>query len=335
MTTVRLPVGGGRGKNYNSFHEECDKRRGIISIKNTDNLCLPRALVVAIAHNKRDPEFSKVRRDISKIQTERTRSLLERAKISIPEAGGGIPELIQFQNHLKEYKLVVYSYGSKGRNIIFEGSTESNKRLNLLHYKSHFNVITSLTAAFCSNYFCEKCYVPYDHKNEHRCGGSCQACQQASACEIAIKIKCQDCLRFFRSQNCYENHKKDYSSGKFTVCEQIKLCSICLKTIKAKRAHACGEIYCKICNKHASEDHLCYIRPDKGKPKIKDVLFVFYDLETSQDKLLENSTFLHQVNLCVFKQYCDECMDSEADTCKKMWSKVTKSQRYRPSGNIY
>lgn len=37
-------------KKYNTFDEECTKRRGIICIKNEDNLCLPRALVVAKAY---------------------------------------------------------------------------------------------------------------------------------------------------------------------------------------------------------------------------------------------------------------------------------------------
>lgn len=51
ITTVRPPKGKRRGRNYSTFEEECSKRRGIISINNKDNLCLPNALVVAIAQN--------------------------------------------------------------------------------------------------------------------------------------------------------------------------------------------------------------------------------------------------------------------------------------------
>ena len=119
VTTVRLPTGQGRGKAYNSFDEECGMRKGIVTIKNTDNLCLPRALVVALANIKKDSNFNKVRKDTGKIQTERTKMLMEQAQVTIPEEGAGIPELQKFQQYLREFKIVVYSYGSKGRDLIF------------------------------------------------------------------------------------------------------------------------------------------------------------------------------------------------------------------------
>lgn len=54
VTSVQMPAGKGNArkssKKYNTFDEECAKRRGIICIKNEDNLCLPRALVVAKAY---------------------------------------------------------------------------------------------------------------------------------------------------------------------------------------------------------------------------------------------------------------------------------------------
>lgn len=49
----------GKGRRYNTF-DECNKRRGIITINNKDNMCLPRALVVVIAYVSKDPEYRKV-----------------------------------------------------------------------------------------------------------------------------------------------------------------------------------------------------------------------------------------------------------------------------------
>ena len=331
VTSVQLPSGQGRGSKYNTFKEECGMRRGIITIKNSDNLCLPRALIVAIAHLNKDPEFNKVRRDIGKIQTIKTLELFNASGISISEDGAGIPELQQFQDYLKDYKIVVYSYGTKGRDVIFEGDNDCNRRLNLLHHDKHYNVITSLTAAFCCDYYCEECKVPYDHKNKHRCGGTCSSCQQSPRCVDQVKIKCDDCKRYFKGQTCFENHIKEGSREKSTVCIEIKCCENCFKTVKGSRKHICGEIFCKNCSIHVPENHLCYIQRDTGKPKTKDTLFVFYDLETQQDTKLEDGSFLHKASLCVFKQCCDVCIDTNTIVCQKCGVRL---QKIKGSGSI-
>ena len=45
--------------------------------------------------------------------------------------GGEIPELVRFQEQFGDYKIVVYD-DLHCDNIIFEGQTESSKRINLL-----------------------------------------------------------------------------------------------------------------------------------------------------------------------------------------------------------
>lgn len=52
ITRVRIPKGAGkRVKYYLNYDEECKNRRGIVYIKNNDNLCLARAIVVSLANN--------------------------------------------------------------------------------------------------------------------------------------------------------------------------------------------------------------------------------------------------------------------------------------------
>ncbi|XP_023312242.1 uncharacterized protein LOC108915368 [Anoplophora glabripennis] len=268
---------------------------------------IARALVVAIAYANKDKEQTKVRRDIGKLQTLRAHELLQAASVTIPEEGCGIPELQQFQRHLKDYCIVVYQHGTKGRDVVFKGTTEGPS-LNLLYHEGHYNVITSLTAAFCCHYYCERCNIPYDHKNKHKCGGTCPACQQSPACPEDIAVTFSDCQRGFRGQQCYANHRSQGSMGKSSVCEQIGRCPDCFKVVKRGRTHTCGEIYCKICNTHVPADHLCYIQPDHGKPKTTDLLFVFYDLETRQEKTQEDGSLLHEPNLCVAANRCDACI---------------------------
>ncbi|XP_050512049.1 uncharacterized protein LOC126888071 [Diabrotica virgifera virgifera] len=301
ITTVKLPAGKGgpRGRAYNSFNEECLKRRGTVVIKNKDNLCLPRALVVAKAHVDKDQEWKKVRQDIGKIQGQRAHQLIEAANVTIPVGGAGIPELQQFQGHLTDYKIVVYSYGSKGRDVMFCGNT-NGPALNLLYHEGHFNVITSLTAAFCCIYYCEECHQPFNNKNDHRCGGTCFACRRSPACsKDCVKIPCDQCGRNFYGKACFNAHLG-------SVCDKIKRCKTCYKIYT--KSHVCGEVFCKTCKKNCPSDHLCYIQPDSGLPPSSDFLFIFYDLETSQEKILADGSLLQEPNLCVFNQRCYKCL---------------------------
>ncbi|KAG5885608.1 hypothetical protein JTB14_024789 [Gonioctena quinquepunctata] len=111
---------GARPNKFNNFSEECKKRRGIITIKNNDDSCLPLALVVSIANIEKDPAFSKIRKDTGKIQTQRAKELIKNAQRVISENGTGISELEKYQIYFKDYKIVVDQYGVKRRDIIFE-----------------------------------------------------------------------------------------------------------------------------------------------------------------------------------------------------------------------
>lgn len=84
---------------------------------------------------------------------------MSEAGVKVPKEGCGIEELRQFQRYLEEYKITVYKYGAKGREVLFEGP-DALKKINLLYHQGHFNVITSLTSAFTCSYFCEACRVP-------------------------------------------------------------------------------------------------------------------------------------------------------------------------------
>ncbi|XP_030757090.1 uncharacterized protein LOC115882961 [Sitophilus oryzae] len=318
VTAVKMPVGQGRGVKYNSFHEECGMRKGIATINNKDNLCLPRALVVAIAHADKDPIYNKIRKDTGKIQTEKARVLVEAARVVIPVEGAGIPEIQAFQQHLVDYQIIVYQYGSKGRDLVYKGE-EKPKKLHLLYHEGHYNVITSLTAAFCCGYYCEECNIPYNSKKDHRCGGTCAGCQQSPACPTDnMKIKCPECLRSFRGPRCFENHKKVGSYGKGSVCESVRKCPACLIVVKADRPHTCGEKFCTICKKHQPQPHHCYMQQDTGCPSMKNILFIFYDLETRQEKKLEDGSLLHEPNLCVNRKVCDSCIDKNNNVvCQK------------------
>ena len=101
------------------------------------------ALIRAIARVDNDSNF-KSYRDGWKIRPV-VRNLLETTGIDLSN-GAGIPELVRFQEHFGDYKMVVYE-GFSCENIMFEGQVESSKRLNILYddVNRHYHVITSLT----------------------------------------------------------------------------------------------------------------------------------------------------------------------------------------------
>ncbi|KAK5638665.1 hypothetical protein RI129_012960 [Pyrocoelia pectoralis] len=312
-TIVSVPTGKGKiGDKYNSFEEECAARKGIISIQNTDNLCLPRSLVVGIAKITNDSGYNNIRRDTGKIQLTKAKQLMQEAEVEIDANGAGIPELKKFQSYFgNSFKIVVYNYGSKGRELMFEGDSEAELKINLLYYQNHYNVITSLTSAFVCSYYCEECHIPYNNKGEHTCVGICSSCTHSPPCDRDQFIKCPDCRRYFVSKTCFDNHKTLTSRESKTICEKIFKCETCYKVVDvgSRRTHICNTSYCKCCNKNRSIGHLCYMPIDTSFPKLKDFLFIFYDLECTQDTKFSDSQSLHEPNVCVFNQRCDVCID--------------------------
>lgn len=323
VTSVRLPIGEGRKRDYRNFEEMSRFCKGVIQIKNNDNLCLPRALVTAIAQHSIDKGWKqKVRRDIEKVQTQLTNDLLKESRVRIPENGAGIEELQKFQNYLQAYIITVYQYREKkkGSEVIFRGdvNTENKVALNLIYNNNHYNVITSLTAAFCCNYFCELCTKAYEHEDAHFCRAKCYSCKKSPPCAKEFDLSCIKCKRTFVSTHCFDKHISSMSSR--TSCENLRKCTFCSKLVKRDvELHRCNDIYCTICKCYQDRNHYCYIQPDMRKPMLNNHLFIFFDFETRQDLIYGEDSLSkqHEVNLCVFSQKCDECIDTMGQKCSK------------------
>lgn len=334
ITTSFTPFRG-RGRSTEeslTFGEDCKKKKGVVCIKNTDNLCLPRALVVAIAYILNVPYLTQIRRNVGKRQDQEAQKLIADAGVTIPPEGAGVEELQQFQHYLTNYQIIVYNYGTKGRDILYQGP-ESLKRLNLLHHDGHYNVITSLTSAFCCRYYCCVCCVPFDHKEGHRCVAQCPGCRCIPPCPVAPKeILCQNCNRQFRGQPCFDKHMIQGKNGQ-NQCAMVRKCKDCLHYVKGKREHYCGEFFCRTCYKYQPKGHLCFIQKDEKEPKLEDVLFIFYDLETRQDDQNARGEDVHIPVLCVYQQRCNECFNSESDELP-VCSKCGVRRQILKGGNI-
>ena len=268
VTYVRMPIGGGRSRYYGSFKEMIKECKGVIEIKNDDNLCLPRAIVTAIAQFHPDRKYKQnVRKNIGKIQDRLSTELLSQANITIDPDGSGFSELQKFQNHLKDYRITVFKYTikKKGTEILFKGADSlecSMKNINLLYHNNHYNVITSLTAAFCCSYYCEVCNKGYDNKKNHRCKGKCFFCTSSPPCLRNGSLSCLKCKRSFMNELCFQNHLTTNDSNS---CKNLMRCTSCLKFFKSSREHDCNETFCSICKTHVDRNHFCFMQPNYRK----------------------------------------------------------------------
>ena len=117
----------------------------IVEVK-AENNCLAQALLIALSKLTNDPNY-KSYRQVSMIRPV-VRHLHETTGIDL-DNGAGIPELIIFQEHFHEYKIVVHEGLNCKHFLMFESQVESSKRINLLYddFTRHYNLITRLTGA--------------------------------------------------------------------------------------------------------------------------------------------------------------------------------------------
>ena len=83
--------------------------------------------------------------------------LLQTTSIDLTN-GGGVRELTQFQEHYKDYRIVVYG-GLNCEDLIFDGQNKSEKRICLLYDETtrHYHMITNQKGAKAKRYISEGC----------------------------------------------------------------------------------------------------------------------------------------------------------------------------------
>jgi len=168
---------------------------------------------------------------------------------------------------------------------MFEGHVEPNKRINLLYddVDRHYHVITNLTGSMAKKYVCKACNKSCRSDVAHNCDQTCCECMTSLPCAfVGIRIPCDECNRHFRSQNCFDNHKRRVTKEK-TVCERKRRCGTCGELV-IRENHECSKRNCQNCIENKEVGLLCYMRPLKNVlPACDKVLYVFYDFETTQN----------------------------------------------------
>jgi len=151
-------------------------KHSIIEVK-TETNCFAHTLIIGIVRLTKDPnykEYQQGRKILPEVQ-----HLLQTTGINLDKCGG-INEIQRFQDHLSEYKIVVYGE-LNFEDIIFEGRVTSEKRVNLLYdeVKRHFHIITNLTGAMSRQFICEGCSKCCRSGVTHKCSEACSDCMSS------------------------------------------------------------------------------------------------------------------------------------------------------------
>ena len=296
---VEAPQGSGRSKlkhNIVNIKEYLHKKKSIITIKNQDNLCLARALVVAIAKVDNAPNYVNL---LHHVRAQQVKAIELHAKAKVPMGPScGLEEVDMFQKHLTEYEINIVS-GNHDNAIIYPSQPSTDKTpIYLFLHDNHYDVITSMTGFLSKSYYCHKCRRAYTKKLDHLCPGMCKSCRSYE-CYTVEPMHCDQCKRTFKSRACYERHKEPVGTAR-SVCETIRKCEKCQKSMDVRNLnhHICGRkcSTCGIILEDAEAKHECYIQKIEQTEEEEDSQYnelLFFDFECKQE------TGEHEPNLCI------------------------------------
>ena len=307
---VALPgPASGHRKKHNPgrmcLDRENKKKRCIVTIKNTDQLCCARAIVTMRSYCHKNEgvdgfrQWENLKRGLP-VQEHQAKELHQQAGVA--EGPCGVTELHQFQQALgPSYQLLVMTR-IKPFVLIFKGAEAPNK-IRLLKSNDHFDGLTSFPAFLNRSYYCVECQRGFntDDRANHICKG-----RRCSACG---RFDCEDYVRGTRPTDycslCHCKFYGAYCKRHHVVTKQCQSVKTCLKcqaqyTVVPNRRHRCGFAKCTVCKKWVPiQEHKCYIQPVKEKEEEEETqqteegggcmvappppVFVYADFEAMQD----------------------------------------------------
>ena len=319
IQSIMVPRGKGR---LTVTKDNVSRKRSVITIKNSDSICLARAIVTAVANINKDRwtttqlknGFNKSR----KLQETEAKKLHEEAEVPISLFGSTLEDVKRFSDHLKVEINILDA--DRFNEIILTTGTSYDK-IYLLKNQNHYDVITSMPGFLCKDYYCHTCKKTYEQRDKHRCPAKCIACfkyfPDGKKCSKP-EIICDKCNRSFFGLECFEEHKRDRSEGgePDIVCEIVAKCLECERTITMPlKDHICGYSKCSNCKDYCDLTmHKCFMKKKKCKggkctgcdeeTKTKcyscstySEKYMFYDFECVQE------TGIHEVNLAVVQDF--------------------------------
>ena len=238
MTLIRRDVKGGKRAGYKPgskiWEEVVKELRCVHEIKNKDELCCGRAIVVMREYAKRQAGdkncYDNVRQNRGK-KTQQLKLVKQLYKAAgVPEGSCGYEEIQKFQDYLgpKGYQLIVVDPVRGG--VIFTGEAYkfSPKVIQIVktYYedsdgetKAHYDGLYSVAAVMNRSKFCRYCCKGYNTEDakHHNClHANCPSCmrrrnEKSEGCPDYTgwskpTITCRTCGRSFYGEDCYQDH---------------------------------------------------------------------------------------------------------------------------------
>ncbi|KAE9522228.1 hypothetical protein AGLY_017373 [Aphis glycines] len=264
VQVVSMPRGS-KGDKIINLSKDINTKRSIIQIKNDDNLCCPRAIVVALStqtNNILDHELDsnkikqlKIGRKIQKDLTLELCNMLTEYN----EKGFTFDDIKNVEHVLDIQVNVICA--EHLNTLIYKGE---DKKTKIYLYKNgyHFDVITSMAGFLGKSYYCKECDISYNNKDKHKCvkdKNVCGLCMKSiHLSSTKNKIYCQDCNRYCYNQECLDDH--------IFICMLSHKCIYCNKICQRYDDHKCGIEKCINCWKEVEiEKHNCYIQRIRQK----------------------------------------------------------------------
>ena len=265
---VEMPQGsGGKRRDVVNLESYLRKKDCIVQIKNKDELCCARAIIVAIAKYDKDPQYKSIVDQRCRMQTRLAQELHETSGVSLGPCG--IPEVNKFQATLPGYQLNVVS--KEHLNALIYSGPEAEKHLYLYHHDNHYDVITSMPAFLAREQYCHKCKKGFDKITDHPCGDLCKLCHTQNCSLVEWKC-CKDGNRFFKSDECFNRHKDDTGPAK-SLCRALVKCGKCQRVVTRASIndHYCGKVRCSTCQTYVRpENHKCFLQPVKTRKRASE-----------------------------------------------------------------
>ena len=156
VQSTRIPCGKGR---LTITKDNTYRKRCIITVKNTDTVCLARAIVTAHANLNKDKwTKSQISNGFNKsrvLQETEALKLHEDAGVLISDHGNTLEDVNTFANHLGvQINVVDTDYFNE---IVPTANPDSSSIIYLHKDKNHYDVITSMPAFLAKDYYCHTC----------------------------------------------------------------------------------------------------------------------------------------------------------------------------------